>query len=285
MLEDIRPILEIWTVIKILNWTIDFFRRKSLANPKFDAEFLISNALNINRLELYLNFDMPVEQNKRELIKKYILQRAEDKPLQYILGHTYFYGYKFFVDSRVLIPRPETERLVEFILREDNTRKIFDIGTGSGAIGITLAKELPHSTVTATDIDKTALKVAQKNAAYNDVKNVLFLQSDIFSNVSGKFDIIVSNPPYISQKEYEKLPKEIKNYEPKNALLAEDEGLFFYKNILNEAKDYLNKNGKIFLEIGYNQAKEIEKFAKKSRFSNVVITKDYNDFDRYIKIW
>ncbi len=277
--------MEVWTVIKILNWTIDFFKRKRLTNPKFDAEFLISHAIGLNRLELYLNFDMPVEESEREKIKSFILRRANHEPLQYIVGETEFYGYKIQVDSSVLIPRPETERLVEIILKDENPKTILEIGTGSGAIAIALAKNLPDSGIIATDISSEALKTAKKNIEYHNLKNITLIKSDLFNSVEGKFDIIVSNPPYISKEEYNNLDIEIKNYEPKEALLAESEGIFFYEKILEKSKKHLMENGKIFFEIGYNQAKKIELIAKKMGFTNVVIKKDYNDYDRYIIIW
>ena len=269
----------------ILNWTIDFFKEKGLPNPRFDAEYLISSVLKINRLELYLNFDMPVEKSDREIIKRYILQRAKHVPLQYILGKTEFYGYELFVDKRVLIPRPETERLIELISNLNDIKSILEIGTGSGAISIALSKIFKNAVITATDIDKEALELARKNAMYNNCGNIRFLLSNLFENVNDKFDVIVSNPPYISPNEYVELPAEIKNYEPKKALVAQDKGLYFYKKILKDAGNYLNKEGKIFFEIGYNQADEIKNLAINSGFKNVKVIKDYNDFDRYMIIF
>ena len=213
-----------------------------------------------------------------------VIERAKSKPLQYVIGETEFYGHRFFVNESVLIPRPETEYPVEKIITEiDSYNTILDIGSGSGAIAITLKKELPYLSITAVDISASALKIATENAKLNQVE-IEFIESDIFSKLNTKFDIIVSNPPYIPQKEYEALDKEILEYEPKLALLAEDDGLYFYRRILSEAKLYLNVNGKIYFEIGYNQSDRIKKIAENNGFTEIETLKDLNGFDRIMII-
>ena len=197
---------------------------------------------------------------------------------------TDFFGYPIFVDRNVLIPRPETELLVEKILNENlEARKILEIGTGSGAIAIAIAKNLFQAKITATDISEKVLQVAEKNAIENKVE-INFINSNLFENISGKYDLIVSNPPYISKTEYEKLPSEIQKFEPKKALIADENGLFFYKKILAKAKDYLTKNGKIYFEIGLDQAERIKEIALINGFKNIEVCEDLNGFDRIIRM-
>ena len=276
--------MKTWTVLEILNWTSDFFKEKGLKNYRFDAEYLIANVLNFKRIDLYLNFDVPVSIFQREKIKSFIHRRLKKEPLQYIIGETEFFGLKFKVNPNVLIPRPETETLVEIIIKNNENVKILDIGTGSGAISITLAKFVHQSFVTAIDVSEKAIYTAKKNAVLNNVENVEFIVSDLWTNINEKFDIIFSNPPYISNKDFENLDEEIKLYEPKLALEAPDDGLFFYKEILKSAKKYLNPKGKIYFEIGYNQKDIIFKLAKYNGFEKIETFKDYNDFDRYMII-
>jgi len=273
-----------WPILEILKWTTGFFKEKQIINPRLNAEYIISHVLGCKRFDLYVRFEEIVSLENREKIKKMVIERAKSKPLQYVIGETEFYGHRFFVNESVLIPRPETEYLVEKIITEiDSYNTILDIGSGSGAIAITLKKELPYLSITAVDISASALKIATENAKLNQVE-IEFIESDIFSKLNTKFDIIVSNPPYIPQKEYEALDKEILEYEPKLALLAEDDGLYFYRRILSEAKLYLNVNGKIYFEIGYNQSDRIKKIAENNGFTEIETLKDLNGFDRIMII-
>ncbi|MDA3812731.1 MAG: peptide chain release factor N(5)-glutamine methyltransferase, partial [Candidatus Cloacimonetes bacterium] len=211
-------------------------------------------------------------------------RRKKRETLQYILGETEFYGYKIKVNKSVLIPRPETELLVEKIIKEENNvNSILEIGTGSGAIIIALKKHFQNSIVLASDVSNDALKTAQRNSEINSVQ-IEFIKSDIFENIAGRFDIIISNPPYISLDEYEQLPNEIKDHEPKSALQAENNGLYFYEKILQKAKEHLTKSGMIYFEIGYEQAEKIAEIAKENGFSNVHVFKDLNGFDRIVRI-
>lgn len=276
--------MKTWTVLGILNWTSDFFKEKGLKSYRFDAEYLISYVLNFKRIDLYLNFDIPVSVAQRETIKFFIHRRVKREPLQYIVSETEFYGLKFKVNPSVLIPRPETEHLVEIIVKDNKNVKILDIGSGSGAISIALAKFIDSSFVTGVDISEKAIEIAKENGVSNNVENVEFIVSDLYSDVNEKFDIIVSNPPYISHYDFEKLDDEIRLYEPRIALEAAVDGIFFYKKILESAKKYLNPDGKIYFEIGYNQKNIISKLAIDKGFEKVETFKDYNDFDRYMII-
>lgn len=207
-------------------------------------------------------------------------KRQAGYPLQYAIGKWNFYGYDFIVDEGVLIPRPETELLVEKILGEDLTdKKILDIGTGSGAIALVLDLE-SQAQVKAVDISKKALAIAEKNKESLGGQ-VDFINSDLYEKVEDKFDIIVSNPPYISEKDYLNLEEEL-YYEPKIALYGGKKGYEIYEKIIDRARDYLEKDGKIFLEIGYDQKDYLVSYLENNGFGKVETYKDYNNFDRII---
>lgn len=282
---DIKiPFTLIKKTSEIINWAADLLTSKDIENPKIDSEYIISHVLGMSRLELNLHHEDKVSENNFVLIQSMVSRRGKHEPLQYILSETEFYGCKIKVNENVLIPRPETELLVEKIIIENPSAKtILEIGTGSGAIAIALAKELKHSKITATDISEDAIKVSRTNALENNA-DIIFNISDVFENVKGKFDLIISNPPYIPDEEYKKLSREIREFEPQNALLAKDNGLYFYKKILEKAKEYLTDNGKIYFEIGYDLAGKIKKYANDKGYKNIEVFKDLNGFDRMMRI-
>lgn len=249
-----------------------------------EAELITSFLTGFSRSHIYLNPEMKISATVIEKADNIIKKRNENFPLQYLLGDVEFYHIKLNVDPSVLIPRPETELLVDFILKENsqNDLKVLDLCTGSGAIAIAL-KEQRHSwKIDASDISNKALETARSNAELNNVE-ISFIKSDIFKNITEKFDIIVSNPPYVTAEEYDKLKPEL-FFEPKEALVADENGLFFYDRILDSAHNHLKSNGKIYLEIGAEQAEAIKNIALKSNYQNITVTKDYNNFDRFIKI-
>ncbi len=277
--------MEVWTIQKLLDWLIAQFEKNKITNPKQNAETIISHVLKVKRLDIYLQPEKEISDVQLNTILEITSRRKKYEPLQYILGETEFYGYKIIVNKRVLIPRPETELLVEKIINEEKkASSMLEIGTGSGAIVIALAKNLDNIKIDAIDILKDVLKIAEQNAKLNNVE-INFFQSDIFENVTDKYDLIISNPPYISQTDYEELPVEIKDFEPKSALQAMNNGLYFYKEILKYAKEHLTKSGKIYFEIGYDQAKKITEIAKENGFSNIQVFKDLNGFDRIMRIY
>ncbi len=273
--------MKLWTILEVLKWTTDFFLERGIENPRLEAEYLLSEVLSIPRLELYLRFEQPLDPSERDRLKALVVRRANREPLQYILGYTEFYGYRMEVDRRVLIPRPETERLVETAIglcRFDT--KILEIGTGSGAIPIAIVRQFPGITIHAVDISKDALELAEKNALMNTA-DVQFIHSDIYENVPDeKYGLIISNPPYIRDNEYESLAPEITRYEPKLALTAGAEGLDAYRRILEGADRYLDGDGTILLEIGARQAAAIAELAEANGYKKIEIKKDYNDLDR-----
>ncbi len=218
---------------------------------------------------------------KKENLKKAIKKLDKGIPVQYIIGNVDFYGYEFKVNKNVLIPRFETEGLVEIVLKYiDRDKKIVDIGTGSGCIAITIKKEI-NCEVHAVDISKKALKIAKINA-FNNNAEIKFIKGNMLEPLTEKYDVIVSNPPYIAYDE--EIEKIVKNNEPSLALYAPDDGLYYYEQIIKNSKKVLNKNGMIFFEIGYKQAKNIKEFALKYLDCEVEMKQDLSQKDRYIII-
>ena len=222
------------------------------------------------------------EEKYFSLIEKHI---KEDVPLSHLVGFEYFYDRKFKVTKDVLSPRMETEELIYKVIEyvkanNKNNLKILDLCTGSGIIAITLKKELDQISidVVASDISEEAIEVAKENAQYHDT-DVRFIQSDIFNTIDDKFDIIVSNPPYIDRKDEVTMKENVLNYDPHLALFAEEEGMYFYRKIIEQAKDYLKENGVMFFEIGYDQKDKIIKLSKKNGYLAQVY-KDINNRDR-----
>ena len=254
---------------------------------KSDIDWIIATVLHKNRAEIKLIKSVS-EKDYHEIIKK-AEERAKGKPLSAIFGFVEFYGLKFSVNKKVLSPRMETEILVENVLLETKKHKktkILDVGTGSGAIAISIAK-FSDAEVSAIDISKGALETAMDNAKDIGVK-VNFLQSDMFTGLKKKqkYDIIVSNPPYIRSLDIEGLDVEVKNYDPRLALDGGNDGLDYYRTISVDAPKHLNKNGKLFLEIGKGQFTSVKKLLEKSGFSDVQGIKDYNRIIRVVKaVW
>lgn len=267
---------------------IEYLKNNSVIDSKLDAEYIFAHVLKVRRNILSMNLKREITLKEKDEIKKLLHERAKNKkPLQYILGEWEFYGYPFKVDSRVLIPRADTEILVEqckFILQEIENPKVLDIGTGSGAISITVAKEIPTSSVLGADISLDALEVAKINRSLNNVEeNLKFIKSDVFSNIKDKdFDMIISNPPYIPQSEYEELMPEVRLHEPLGALTDKGNGYFFYEKISKEASDYLKVGGYLAFEVGYNQAETVSKLMEKSKFDIIAIVKDYGGIERVV---
>lgn len=220
-----------------------------------------------------------------EIIDKYIYDKI---PIQYILGYAYFYGYKFKVNKDVLIPRPETELAVDKaieIIREKNYSKVLDIGTGSGAIALSIALKYPNIQVLASDISVYALDVAKENAKVLNVNNVQFVISDMFNNITNKYDLIISNPPYIGYDEIDEIDEIVYKNEPHLALFTSDNGVYYYKEIIKNLDKFLNDNGTIIFEIGYKQGSIIKDYALSLHPNlEVEIIKDYNSLDRIVII-
>ncbi|MFR6221882.1 MAG: peptide chain release factor N(5)-glutamine methyltransferase [Anaerococcus sp.] len=248
-----------------------------------DLIIALTYLLNTNKNLLFLNKEEALDEKIENELKTINDKINEGYPLQYAIGKWNFYGLDLLVDKRALIPRYETEILVDLIINDNsNNKKILDIGTGSGAISLALSKNLKDSKIIGVDISKKAIDLANENKIKLNINNVEFKESDIFSNIDEKFDIIVSNPPYINKEDFEKLDNKL-YYEPQNALYGGEDGLYFYKKIIKNAKNFLNKNGKIYLEIGYDQKDSISNLLEEYGYKQIKSYKDFNDFYRIIK--
>ena len=244
------------------------------------SKIILKYILDCNNSYLILNRDK--ELDREQLNQFFEIQKKinDEIPLQYAIGRWNFFARDFIVNEDVLIPRPETEILVEEVLKEDiKGKKILDIGTGSGAIAISISKE-KKIPVYASDISSKAIDVAKKNAEKYKA-DIRFIHSDVFDNITEKFDIIVSNPPYLTEAEYKQLDVFLYK-EPKNALVGGVKGYEIYKKIIEGARYHLNKNGKIFFEIGYQQAAIVTKLLKDNGYDKIKVLKDYNDLDRVV---
>lgn len=300
------------TVLESLQLSTGFLEKKGIESSRLNAELLLSEILKCKRLDLYLKFDQPLKENEVSIYREWIARRGKFEPLQYIIGNVEFYGLQFKVTPDVLIPRPETEILVETVLnklknntsvipipihRERNLQdftpvlpdrndriNILDIGTGSGNISISLAKNLDNAELTAFDISEKALFIAHENAVANGVEEkIQFITADVKTYMcNDQFDIIVSNPPYVSSEEYPVLQKEIFNFEPIIAVTDSNDGLDFYRTIAERSKVLLKKNGKIFLEVGKDQSKYVADILEKNDFINIYFVKDYQQIDRVV---
>ena len=254
-----------------------------VADSQVDSWLLAEFVFGITRVKYYANMQMTVDGRSAEKYNELVNQRAGHIPLQHIIGTQEFMGLTFKVNENVLIPRQDTELLVENVVDflGNDERTVLDMCTGSGCIAVSIDRLSKNSKVTAVDISEKALEVAQENNRLNNA-NVTFIQSDLFTNVTGKYDIIVSNPPYIRTDEIPKLMEEVKSHEPVMALDGMEDGLYFYKKICNEASDYLNDNGKIFFEIGYDQGDDVSEILRQNRFCNIEVLKDLSGNDRVV---
>lgn len=257
-----------WTVLRVLQWTTEYFGEKGFEQPRADAEVLLAHALGIERIGLYLNYDKPLAPEELTRFRSFVRRRAAFEPAQYITGKQEFWSLDFKVTPAVLIPRPETEVLVEKALElaGDAPRLVLDVGTGSGAIAVALAHERTGIRVVATDRSAAAIGVARGNAARHGVADrVFFAVMDLFDALAPEplFDIIVSNPPYVSDAEFLDLAPEIANYEPHSALRGGGkQGLFLVEKLLRAFRSYLKPQGSFLVEIGQGQSEILrEKFA------------------------
>ncbi len=284
-----------WTVLNLLNTTAAYFEEKQIENPRLNAEQLLSKALNMARFNLYVAFDRPVTHRELERFRSFVKRRVQREPLQYILGDTEFMGLPFLVNPSVLIPRPETEVLVETILERKSVwagRRpvIVDVGSGSGCIAVSLAKLWPEAQVFAVDISPEALETARRNAKENNVENtVQFLEYDIFTdwaeNLPQQVDILVSNPPYISASEMDALQPEVRAHEPHIALTDRADGLRFYKRLFElGAGKQKPVCTRIFLEMSGSQPETIIQLANSFHFKQINITNDLTRIPRVLEV-
>jgi release factor glutamine methyltransferase len=273
-------------VYSLLKRAGTFLKSKGLSEHESDAEVLLSFVLQTKRSKLPLMRSQKLTDIQVSQYREYILRRSKREPAAYITELAGFMDFEFKVNKNVLIPRPETEILVETALKlakKENKNSVLDLCTGSGCIAVSLAKLGKFKDITASDISDSALDIAKENARINRVLDINFVKSDVFSEIGGRsFDIIVSNPPYISPEEYDALEFELK-YEPEIALTAKDSGLFFYKKIADKAGKYLRNNGFILIELNAYKAGEIKQIFSTAGYKNIEIIKDYAGLSRILK--
>ena len=260
---------------------------KSNKDAQIDIEIFLCSILKCKRVDLYFRYKDSLKKTQLDILKSYINRRNRNEPVQYIVKNTNFYGRNFFVNPDVFIPRPETEILIDLAIdkaRQFKAPNIFDIGTGSGCISITMALEIPDSQIYGSDISKKAIKVADINKKNLRAKNLQLINEDIFLNFShNPLDIIISNPPYISLSEYLVLMPDVLNYEPKIALTDNSDGLSFYKRIAQVGKTNLNQDGWIILEVGIGKhPRKVEEIFKNHDYKNIKLFRDYNKDQRVL---
>jgi release factor glutamine methyltransferase len=278
---------KVWTILEMLQWGTSYLAEKGFEESRLTVELLLAHTLRLKRIQLYTSFDRPIDEEELSVFKTFFQRRLQHEPLQYIVGSTEFMGLKFSVDKRVLIPRPETEVLVELAVRfmrknfPDQSSRSLDIGTGSGCIAVSLAGMIAAAIVTAVDVSENALAVAEANARTNGVDDrVKVSVLDIFHSdgtiFPEKFHLIVSNPPYISATEFAILPPEIREHEPPLATTDGGDGLSFYRRIATAGRAWLEPGGAVIVEFGSDQPASVQKiFSDSGWHSNEVI----NDFD------
>lgn len=276
----------IWTVLSMMEWATDFFEEKSVPSPRFSIEWLLAHVLSVRRLDLYLDYDRPLSTDELAELKPLVKRRAAHEPLQYITGETDFHNVVIKVKPGVLIPRQETEQLVSWILEEHPPEKkltVLDVGTGSGCIPIAIKKARPQWQVFATDISEEALTIARQNAQLNET-DIQFAKDDLFNSTAfsdTRFDLIISNPPYILPEEKNSLDNEVRKYEPELALFC-DSIEKMYQAIAHLSDHLLDPNGLVYLELHERHASKSADAFDTAKWSTI-IKKDYDEKNRFLK--
>lgn len=256
--------------------------KAEIVDAKLDAWYLMEMACKINRNYYYLHEQEDMTQEEQKEFESVLKKRAEHIPLQYITGEQEFMGLKFHVNSNVLIPRQDTETLVEeAIKRIKPGMEILDVCTGSGCVLISILKNVPDVKGIGTDISKQAINLSKENAKCNEVI-AIFERSDLFESVHGQFDVITSNPPYIRTEEIVHLMPEVKDFEPIEALDGKEDGLFFYRKIVKDAKEHLKDQSLLLFEIGYDQAEDVTRLMKEEGYTDIKVVKDLAGLDRVV---
>jgi release factor glutamine methyltransferase len=288
-----------WTIIKLLKWTTSYFESHDIDGPRIEAEILLAHALQLQKIDLYVQYDRPLSGNELSRFKDLIKRRINREPVAYILGSKEFWSMDFMVTKDVLIPRPDTEFLVEAainLLPKDSPSipiltpmRILELGTGSGAVVLALASMRPYHLFFASDRAAAAVKLARQNAKHHGFEgSVSFICADWFGPFKDKmpvFDMIVSNPPYVPSQVIGKLQPEIVRYEPISAIDGSEDGLLCLRHIINNAHIYLQSKGHLLLELGHDQRNDVQNIVDQcAKYENVVFTKDYSGHDRVVQM-
>ena len=286
--------MDTWTIQKLLNWVTEFLTGKGIDSPRLSAELLLSHVVGLKRIELYTQFDKPVAKQQLDMLHDLVKRAGQNEPIAYLVGRTEFYSLELNITTDCMIPRPETEllvaRAIEFLrTRRTGTQFVCDLCTGSGCIAVAIAGNYPNARIIATDICDAALAIAAGNVEkYQLGDRITLLCGDLFDPIiSGldvnEFDLIVSNPPYVSDAEYEKLDKNVKDYEPKIALFAGVDGLDIYRRIIEKAEQFLKPGAALMLEIGYAQGRAVKELLEQTGvFAEIKIEKDFHNNDRIV---
>ncbi|MBA7701064.1 Release factor glutamine methyltransferase [subsurface metagenome] len=302
--------MQAWTIQKLLNWITEYLTERSIDSPRLSAELLLSGVLETKRIELYTQFDKPVDKQQLDQLHDLVERAGQNEPIAYLIGKTEFYSLELNITADCMIPRPETEllvqRAIEFLrtrpapLRcgaRTGTQLVCDLCTGSGCIAVAIAKNFPDARIIATDICDAALNVAAKNVEKHQLKDrIELLHGDLFDPIiSGLdvdklvpdsdrgFDLIVCNPPYVSATEFEKLDKNVKDYEPKSALFAGVDGLDIYRRVIEKADELLKSDAALMLEIGFDQGRAVRELLEQTgAFAEIKIEKDFQKNDRIV---
>ena len=284
---------ETWTIQKLLNWVTEYLTTKGIESPRLSSELLLCHVLELKRIDLYTQFNKQVPQQQLNQLHDLVKRAGSYEPVAYLTGKTEFYSLELDITADCMIPRPETEllvqRAIEFLRTRSGVQYVCDLCTGSGCIAVAIAKNFPDARITATDISAAALAVAARNVEkYRLKEQVRLLCGDLFESVIkqldvSQFDLIVCNPPYVSTSEYEKLDKNIKDYEPQSALLAGEDGMDIYRRIVKEVDKFLKPGAALMLEIGYAQGSAVQDLLEQtSAFIDIKIEKDFHDNDRIV---
>ncbi|MBE2190178.1 MAG: peptide chain release factor N(5)-glutamine methyltransferase [Candidatus Kapabacteria bacterium] len=271
----------IWTIIKLIDWGTSYLKQYNIESARLNIELMLSKILNYDRIHLYSNFDQPLSSEELALLKGMLKRRIASEPLQYILGESNFYGLKFLCRPDVLIPRPETELIIEQFAKISKSKDftLLDIGTGTGCIAITLAKLYPNASITAIDISEQAITTAKLNAELHNVK-IELIHADVFEyEFPRMFDFIVSNPPYIPLSESKELQSEIVLHEPSIAYTDGNDGLSYYRRFKGIIERFMNPDGKFLFEIGAGQSKDLLEILPEKK---IEVVYDFSGHDRLI---
>ncbi len=270
------------SVLETINGGAEYLKKRGIEDPRRNMEHLLAHELGCGRMQLYTQFDRPLEEEELIPLREILRKRGEGVPLQHILGIVCFFGRDFICDGRALIPRPETEELVEMVLKvaPQKPLDVLDMGCGSGVLGLTLATERPECWVKLVDVSPEAISLSRENAQKTGVENVDFTQSDLFSHVSAEFDLIVANLPYVASGEVATMAKEL-SHDPALALFSGEDGLDLLRKFIPAAYAHLKPGGMLALEIGYDQGSAVETMMREAGFREIEVRKDLSGVARF----